>query len=74
MRSFKIIQVIRRVLFPKNLDSIFSEESKERTALGVAARYARGNINVQNGRVTTQRKFEEEMNRLARRAGQPNLH
>lgn len=62
-----IVMTLRRILFPPNLDVIFSEEGKEKTALGIASRFACGNINVQSGRVTTQRKFDEQMAQLARR-------
>jgi|WetSurMetagenome_2_1015567.scaffolds.fasta_scaffold119499_2 hypothetical protein len=62
-----IIRVIYRNLFPPSLDEIFSEEGKERTALHVAARFTRGNTGVQNGHATTDRKFKEEMRRMARR-------
>jgi|CXWL01.1.fsa_nt_gi hypothetical protein len=68
MNIFKItIKTIQRILFPVSLDTIFSEESKEKTALRVAARFARGNINSQEERVTTQRKFNAEMDKLTQR-------
>ena len=62
-----ILQTLFRVLFPASLDEVFSDESKERTALGIAARFSRGNISIQNARVTTIRMFAEEMNRMIQR-------
>lgn len=62
-----IFRTVRKILFPPNLDTIFTDEGKEKTALSIAARFACGNINIQSGRVTTQRKFDEQMAQLARR-------
>ena len=67
-------QVIFRTLFPPRLDEVFSDEGKERTALRVAMRFSRGNAGVQNGRVTTDRIFCEEMRRMAQRVGRTHLH
>lgn len=61
-----IFKTLHRILFPVNLETIFSEKSKEETALGVAARIS-DDVNVQSGRVTTQRKFDDEMAQLAKR-------
>lgn len=69
-----IIKTIQRILFPANLDAIFSEEGKEKTALRVAARFARGNVNSQEGRVTTQRKFDAEMDRLEQKVANYHTH
>ncbi len=62
-----ILKTVLRVLFPANLDAVFSEEGKEKTAISIAARYARGNTRVQNERVTTDRAFAQEMERMATR-------
>jgi len=62
-----ILSTLYRTLFPADLDAIFSEESKEKTAVVVAARFSRGNTSVQNERVTTERKFAEEMQRMEQR-------
>lgn len=61
-----VFRNLQRVIFPAKLENIFSEESQERTALGIAAR-SRGNINVQNKPVTTDRMFKDEMARMAER-------
>ncbi len=61
-----IFRTIREILFPVNLDEIFSKEAEERNALRVAARFSR-NVMVQAGRVTTQRMFDEDMKRMAER-------
>jgi hypothetical protein len=42
-------------------DAAFSEVRREEAALRVAARLSRGNTNVQEMRVTTEREFEEQM-------------
>lgn len=47
---------------------IYSEEEKVKAALAVAARFSRGNVNVQLQRVTTVAKFEDEMARMEARA------
>lgn len=62
-----ILKSLYRVLFPASLDSIFSEEAKEKTAITIAARYSRGNTRVQKERVTTDRMFANEMERMAMR-------
>lgn len=69
-----IIKTVQRILFPADLDAIFSEEGKEKTALRVTARFARGNVNSQEERVTTQRKFNAEMDRLAKRVASYHTH
>lgn len=63
----RLLKAIYRIVFPVSLDDIFSEDGKERTALRIAARFSRGNTGVQNGKVTTDRGFAEEMKRMARR-------
>lgn len=61
------LRVLYRIVFPPNVDQVFSERSKEEVAIIVAARYSRGNAGVQDKRVTTDRKFAEEMDRMAQR-------
>ena len=67
------LTLIYRMLFPANLDSVFSEQGKEQTALGIAARFSRGNINLQQKRVTTQRKFDEELKAMEARVANQHL-
>jgi hypothetical protein len=62
-----IVNALSWFLRPVNLDRVFSEEGKELTALGVAARFSRGNINVQYKRVTTPRMFAQELARMKQR-------
>lgn len=47
---------------------IYSEEEKVNAALAVAARFSRGNVNVQREKVTTMAEFEDEMARMEARA------
>lgn len=68
-----LLRTLYRILFPANLGTIFSEESKEKTAVIIAARFSRGNAGVQDKRVTTERKFAEEMSRMARRVSRNQL-
>jgi hypothetical protein len=68
------LRTLHRILFPADLDAIFSEESKERTAVLIAARFSRGNTGVQGKRVTTDRKFAAELRRMEQRVAQhPSL-
>lgn len=62
-----LLRTVYRILFPADLNAIFSEESKEETAVVIAARFSRGNAGVQDKRVTTERKFGDEMRRMAQR-------
>jgi hypothetical protein len=52
---------LRRIVFPADVDEAFSDIRREEAALRVAARLSRGNTNVQEMRVTTEREFEEQM-------------
>ena len=63
----RFIKSIYKILFPANIDNLFSEECKENLALGVAARFTRGNINIQNKRATTARMFSEELRQTEKR-------
>lgn len=56
-----ILKTIYRFIFPVNLDDLFSEERQEEAALKVAARISRGNTNMQDTRVVTDRVFEKQM-------------
>ncbi len=62
-----IFQTIYRFIRPVNLEQLFSEEKKEEAALKVAARLSRGNTNVQDPRLTTSRRFEQQMAEYARK-------
>jgi len=58
-----IFKVIRRILFPADVDAIFSEESKEKTAVAIAK-----SMMGKTRRITTQSMFDEEMRRMEQRA------
>ena len=57
----KLFSTIRGILFPVDTAFLFSEKFKEEIALSVATRFLRGNTNSQNGCVTTDRMFAEEI-------------
>lgn len=63
-----ILKFLIKTLFPTSIEKVFSETEKEKTALNVAARFARGNTSIQYGRVTTTRDFDNELERMRNRA------
>lgn len=64
----KILGAVKKFLLPEMARDVFSERAKEVVAMRSAARFSRGNINIQMEHVTTEGKFEKELMRMAARA------
>lgn len=66
----RFLQSLRRIAFPADVDEAFSAKAQEEAALLVAARLSRGNVNVQEMRVTTERDFNEQMSEYEAKVAQ----
>ncbi len=67
MGLFKLIARAKADIFSSDVESFFTDEEKETRALIVAARFGRGNVNLQAGRVLTARRLKNRMDRYQKR-------
>ncbi len=63
MNVVKLIARASTDFFSVRCASIFSAEAKEERALAVVSRFARGNVNLQMGRVLTERDLTKQMDK-----------